>query len=535
MKARNIFNLIIVFCLALASFLVLATSVVTTIYYDMHYDVDWPQYTRENIPLLLLFTAAVFVVFVLLYKRNLLTTKADGYKLLSYGFVIAYCLMLILVITPLPVNDSKTLDNCINEFMSGNYSALTEKGGYLFFFPFQLGYVAFGQIMTSIFGAGNYLAWDLLQLISILVTVAFLYKITWELFERKAICSIMALMSLGMLFFYNYVTYIYGDILSMGPQTLALYLTLMYIKRDRRDYMIGAALSISLAVMLKTNCQIALIAMCMMILFSIMRPADANKTKLFQPSRLTAPTWKRALERIIIVILLVACVKLQGFAVNTYYKSVTGLSEIPSGFPKLSWVAMGLQESELEDGWYNGYHYTIYGTFNDYNSEEASALALENIKENVSSFITRPLHGGRFLLRKFLTQWADPVCISTHNLDLVSRHVDREGFQAAACEYLVFGEGSQILCWIMNVFMTVCYFCVFVYLTKVLKEKRISQEEMLLLILIFGGMVFHEFWEGTSRYTMRYYVYWLPFAARGMQIILERIIGQLAKQQKIKT
>jgi hypothetical protein len=68
----------------------------------------------------------------------------------------------------------------------------------------------------------------------------------------------------------------------------------------------------------------------------------------------------------------------------------------------------------------------------------------------------------------------------------------------------------------MNVFMSVCYLCVLVHLFIMLRRGKASGQEMLLLILIFGGMVFHEFWEGSSRYAMRYYVYWLPFAASGM-------------------
>ncbi|MBP3197817.1 MAG: hypothetical protein J6N21_12545, partial [Butyrivibrio sp.] len=71
--------------------------------------------------------------------------------------------------------------------------------------------------------------------------------------------------------------------------------------------------------------------------------------------------------------------------------------------------------------------------------------------------------------------------------------------------------------WIMNVFMPVCYLGVLVYLLGIIVKRPASLEEMLLLILIFGGIVFHEFWEGSSRYTMRYYIYYLPYAAYGIR------------------
>jgi hypothetical protein len=68
-----------------------------------------------------------------------------------------------------------------------------------------------------------------------------------------------------------------------------------------------------------------------------------------------------------------------------------------------------------------------------------------------------------------------------------------------------------------------------VYLFNVLKKGDVSDSEMLMLILIFGGIVFHEFWEGSSRYAMRYYIYWLPFAAFGIRGALNVISGKLKR------
>ena len=150
-KAVEIINYIVVFCLMIAAAIVLAVSSVTTIYYDMHCENDWPKYGRENIPLLVISVAAVLLVFYLIYRAKLFE-KSRYFIIAALVFITVYCLMLILVIYPQAVNDSKTLDDIINEFMSGNYTSLTEKGGYLFIWPFQLGYVALGQLMGRIFG-----------------------------------------------------------------------------------------------------------------------------------------------------------------------------------------------------------------------------------------------------------------------------------------------------------------------------------------------------------------------------------------------
>ncbi len=351
-------------------------------------------------------------------------------------------------------------------------------------------------------------------MLSIIATVFLLYKITWELFEDKAICGIMALLSMGMLFFYNYSTFIYGDILSMGPQTAALYCIILFIKREKIKYAIISAPCIALSVLLKTNSEITLIAMVMMLIISSIKEKE-NENGYFSyefPHRL--------IVRIIISIVIVLVVFGSKTAVDGYFCRLTGLREIPGGSPSASHIAMGLQESELEDGWYNGYNYRVFGE-NNFDTELTEKAAIQNIKERLDFFVNNPRYAIKFFIRKFLTQWADPVCISTHNLDLVSRHVENP---TAMMYYIVFGSGSIILRWIMNVFMSVCYLCVIFYLTARIRSKRVSHSEMLLLILIFGGMLFHQFWEGSSRYAMRYYVYWLPYASYGVKMFLDVIV-----------
>ena len=153
-------------------------------------------------------------------------------------------------------------------------------------------------------------------------------------------------------------------------------------------------------------------------------------------------------------------------------------------------------------------------TENGFDTQLTSKAAKADIAERLKEFGQNPKQCIKFFLRKFTTQWTDSVCVSTHNLDLVSRHVEN---QPKLCDYLVFGQGSRITVWVMNVFMPVCYIGVAIYLLGILFKRRAAPQEMLILVLIFGGIVFHEFWEGSSRYTMRYYIYFLPYAAYGIR------------------
>ncbi len=526
MGLKKIFNRLVIFLLTIAALAVFGVSFFTTVYYDMHVDVDFPQYKKETILHLVISMAVVFVFFLVVYRMKWLESR----KLIIAAllFCTAYCLTLILAIKPLPVDDSMMIDDVLAEFAEGNYSSLCAAGGYLYTWPFQLGYFLFGQMMDKVFGHANYFAWDVVQLLCILLTVYLLYKITWELFGSRKICGIMALLSFGMLFFYNYSTFIYGDILSLAPQTVALYFAILFVKKEKTKYAVLTALFMGLAVVLKTNSEITMIAIGIIFLL------NTHKDNEGENGYCSYEVPKRFLGRVALIALMVLMVWGFKTAVNAHYCKLTGLSEIPGGSPSVSHIVMGLSESELEDGWFNRYNYDIFAE-NDFDTEKTKLAATEDLKERLQFFSQNPVYFAKFMARKFATQWADPVCISTHNLDLVSRHVENP---TKLKDFIVFGKGSIILRWVMNVFMSVCYLCVLIYLlgrlgaglkfrkAKGLQASRqVTTQEMLLLVLILGGMAFHQFWEGSSRYAMRYYIYWLPYAAWGMNALMAKATG----------
>ena len=50
-----------------------------------------------------------------------------------------------------------------------------------------------------------------------------------------------------------------------------------------------------------------------------------------------------------------------------------------------------------------------------------------------------------------------------------------------------------------------------------------SDGEILMIIFIIGGMIFHKFWEASGRYTMRYYLTMLPLAAEGADMVMKKM------------
>ena len=181
-------------------------------------------------------------------------------------------LFLVLVIRGNATNDALQLDEIMQAFSRGDYSSLQE-GGYLFVYPFQVTYVLIGQVIQALCGPSNYLVYQLLNVVSILCNLYFLYQITWELFHDRRICAVMQLLTMGCWFYYVFATFIYADLWSFAVQSAAFLLEIRYLNRRRLRDIIGAGICIAAATLLKTNCYVALIAMILILLMDAVKAA----------------------------------------------------------------------------------------------------------------------------------------------------------------------------------------------------------------------------------------------------------------------
>lgn len=495
-----------------AVFLVLAVSFCTTIYYDLYQESDLPRFGRENVPLLVLLMLCVLAALYFLWNRQksratAVPVSGKRYPLsrtmkIALLWAGAVSLYMILMVRGLATNDALRLDQIVNQFMQGDFTEVTNPGGYLFVYPFQIGYVAAGQLLYVLFGASNYMVYQLLNLAAILITIRMLYQITWELFEDHIVCNLMAMLSMGLLFLFVYSTFVYGDIWSLAPETAALYLTIRYLKYHKvSDILWGGVLN-GCAIVLKTNAYIALVAMVIILILDTFRSGENGKL-----------SGKKVLQGIILAVLMVLISKGMTGMINTAYAGAIGIDTMPKGVPGSTYFAMAMQEGGGEGGWYDGYNVNTYNQ-SGYDWNAANQTALAEIGQRLTEFSERPLHAGRFYVRKFLSQWADPTCISMRELELTSRHV--EG-QPAIMYSVIYGKGRIVFSWIMNVFQSIIYLGAAIYCIDVFRRKKLEFTQAFLILFIFGGMLFHELWEGSSRYTMRYYICLLPFAAAGLQ------------------
>lgn len=586
--------------LCILSVITLFFSLATVIRFRQYEQNDLFDIVRDHVPLLLLSMAVVLVLMRIVLKwmtrgrsrsesrsrserRSRSRSESWTWSVSEQGkggerpsfpwpMLLAaggMSLFLVLVIRGNATNDALQLDEIMQAFSRGDYSSLQE-GGYLFVYPFQVTYVLIGQVIQALCGPSNYLVYQLLNVVSILCNLYFLYQITWELFHDRKVCAVMQLLSMGCWFYYVFATFIYADLWSFAVQSAAFLLEIRYLNRRRLRDIIGAGICIAAATLLKTNCYVALIAMILILLMDAVRAAVSEKTgkeasgtassesvaasgntvgnaasENSAPSESvaasgTACSGKAAgnsagaliLRAVLIGAMFVVLTKGAQSAVNLGTARAAGIEKMPEGVPSAAYFAMGMEETEGKYGWYNGRN---VGLFRDagYDREQTVLDARETMKASIGEFQNSKRYLIRFYAGKFLSQWGDPTCVSMREMEETRRHT---GELPKLVDSLIFGTGSRILQWGMNVTHSLIYLGLTIYLLSVigaaLRKKQylhlrtVSEPEILLVLFLVGGMLFHQIWEASGRYTMRYYLTMLPLAAWGIC----RLIG--GKQQE---
>ena len=604
--------------LCILSVITLFFSLATVIRFRQYEQNDLFDIVRDHVPLLLLSMAVILVLMRIVLKcmtrsmtmgesrsrsesrnrsesrsRSKIRSRSEQGKsgerpsfpwpmLLAAG---GMSLFLVLVIRGNATNDALQLDEIMQAFSRGDYSSLQE-GGYLFVYPFQVTYVLIGQVLQALCGPSNYLVYQLLNVVSILCNLYFLYQITWELFHDRRVCAVMQLLSMGCWFYYVFATFIYADLWSFAVQSAAFLLEIRYLNRRRLRDIIGAGICIAAATLLKTNCYVALIAMILILLMDAVNAAvsvaagtaaaenagasgntagtaAAENAGAYGNTAGTAASGKSAgaliLRAVLLGVMFVVLTKGAQSAVNFGTARAAGIEKMPEGVPSAAYFAMGMEETEGKYGWYNGRN---VGLFRDagYDREQTVLDARETMKASIGEFQNSKRYLIRFYAGKFLSQWGDPTCVSMREMEETRRHT---GELPKLVDSLIFGTGSRILQWGMNVTHSLIYLGLTVYLLSVtgsaLRRKQklrmpaqngqqtqngqqeqngqqaqkqaqhlhtVSEPEILLVLFLVGGMLFHQIWEASGRYTMRYYLTMLPLAAWGIC----RLIG--GKQQE---
>lgn len=267
--------------------------------------------------------------------------------------------------------------------MSRNYTELKRKNGYFNQHPYQLGFMAFCQLLQTVFGPKNYLAMQLANVVFLTLAYGGTLRLLWLMTKEARAVRFGALLLMLCLQPILYVTFLYGNMASIACTLWAM----CFLCRMARDggawRLLPAGLLCGLAVMMKPNGWIPVLAM--LIVMGLWFLSEKK--------------WKLLPLLLLLVLGPMLCTK----TVEKAY-SAASKADLTGGIPMTAYLAMGLQESSRAPGWYNEYVDRVYKA-TGYDPEKTSSRAKKNLRFRMNEFAEDPAYAVCFFHEKMVSQW----------------------------------------------------------------------------------------------------------------------------------
>lgn len=385
---------------------------------------------------------------------------------------------LVLAVNVRPSADQLKVCQTALDMVRGDYSAF-HPGGYLYVYPHQMGLVLLLYPLSLLFGSGNYLAFRFLNVACMIVIFWALSRICGLLFRDEALsdfgrCLFGCFFPLTL-----YVHWVYGTVPGLALSLAGFYFGLRFVSEHKASQMLIAAALLAVAVQLKKNYLIMLVAYCVMLFLDFLKR-------------------RKALTLAAIAAAACLCV-LCGKGVAFCTEQMTGV-ELSRGVPSAGWVAMGLHENDQRaNGWYENNDNSTIDLFraNGYDYEKTKEMQVEDIRKRLGDFRADGRYALEFFAEKTASQWNNPTfqCLWIYN-------VVRPG--ALDKTALIVSNFLQTLILFGTVWYLVFYW------------EKMDLSQILLPVCFIGGFLFHVFWEAKGQYTMPYFVLLLPLSLAGL-------------------
>lgn len=509
----RIINFIIRCLLAVIVFVLFLHSIFSTSFIGRAAREDGSTYSRTlNIPdspwkhfiVFVLITAAGIVAYRL-YRKSHIKERLSPHSERNI-MILLTCLfiglgVLWIALTQMrPGSDPAKIYAIALQWRDGDFSAF-EEGEYLFCYPFQSGIILFYYLLSFLFGTESYIGPQLVNVAALTVVyilLTLLARFYWKEDRNVSILVYLALICWVPLFFF--ITYIYGILPGMACAVGAVYLATRYLETRRYAYMIGSALCIGVATVLKMNCLIYLVAIACFMLY------DALDTILsYGWDKEKRRQWIASVGFVILM-----CISMWGCncATEQIVEHLSGY-DMPEGEVMVSWVVMGLSEAPKGPGDYNGYIGDVFSG-NNYDTELATQQSLADLRKIIKRMLGDPIDEGLpFFGRKTAYQWNDPTFISMERMRGRKSAIEMLPFVKSLIE----GQGSVALSVIFNYVQTLILAGILLYL--ILNRNSRNLYELMTAVVFLGGYLFHTMWEAGASYTIPYFTIMIPYAVKG--------------------
>lgn len=464
---------------------------------------------------------SIILFFRIPYKNNpILTIRLLLIVTLSVYAIVGT--LLIIFTKSAPFTDPQFVYEIVQNCAQNNFTDI-DKNSYLSVYPHQIGLVFFYEPLLRLWNllginADAYVFFQFINLLLTLVLIYFLYKLTDKFFSDSFVCACFLLLSIGFLPLYFYILRVYGDLPSLtffvmglwafteiiSPKSVPLR-TSGSIRKQRISkfflYLFNIVCFI-LCVATRKNSIIGLIAL-IIITFCVI---------------LHQKRW--TLFLLICSYLLIAFFTLP--AIQTFYET-RAENKLDDGTPPIAYIAMGMQNAPKACGWYNGFNYSVY-VEPGYDLEFANFCSKIRINERLDYFKANPGNAFDFYFEKYASQWCDGSYASRELTAYTT--LKRPAFVDS-----FYGKnGGKLFLFFCNIYQSLLYFGVLLFsLRSYFDKKEKNLLPYTVILMAFGGFLFHFLWEANARAIFTYSLLLLPVSGAGIATICNILRSGLSK------
>ena len=495
----TIFILTVIFLVILT----IASALFSSVYKDKK--VEYSSIIIDNVPILIILSIVFILALYFIYRFIASRVVEKEYKVIV-GFSVFIFLLSLFFATifanKIQMFDAKYILDLAKHAASNDYGYVVSSY-HVQSYPRLLGLIFFEEIIFRIFGPeNNNVFYILTSLNCIFITLiyVFLYKLTDLLFNNKKILIIFSLLFISFLPLTIMSHFIYGLIPMITFGVMAIYYQSKFLdsidddrhKNDNRyiKYAILSVLSITLAVLLKQNSLIILVAMLLLYLYRLIK-----KPNIFI---------------ILVAAFSIFCSLASPLVIEKLYEKRSGMEIGAMQVPTTAWLVMGLQSTpkyvSSSGGWFNNY---VNGTMTP--TTDQKNVVNKDLANELKKYIDNPMDSIKFFAKKFVSSWTNP----DFGCFVYQDNIRNGGDMSTIAKAIIYGDSSKVFYWFMNVVhFVIALFALLCFIFKY--KKKFNMELYILGIVILGGLLYHILFEAKDQYILPYYVMLIPYAAFGI-------------------
>ena len=479
-----------------------------------------------------IFITVLFGIF--LYIINKMLNKINISKkrkiLILIFVIIIYGILQVLWINVRDANPNYdqfyVFDNAVK--MSKGEEELLDKE-YLEMYPQQISLVSFYSVILKLFNTENVKVLQYLNVLANIFTALGLYSIAKIIQNKENKLNLIAIFAVTLTFsaIMFLSTFIYGDIISLPFAIYSIYFVIKYIKENRCRYLLVSAILMCISYFLRMNMLIFFIAILIYLLLEFTKfinnlVKDKSLTKKLKIKNISLKV------ALIVVFCIISILPTNLFKI--FMQEQLNLNKNNS-FPLIGFIDLGLANSTRGPGWYVD-PYVDTWRVDGHDTEPMK----ERINKKLEIFKEKPKILFEFYFFKIASMWGENSFGSIwYNLSFNFGNMSVNKGTASEQEIENYEKVDNIInknySFIM-VYDKIIILLIFIsVLLFILRNKDISNEQILLILIFVGGFLFHIIWEAKSRYILPYVIILIPIMAIGIdgniKWIKEKIEGNI--------